>query len=94
MSELAHNWVRLSPNGRKSGTFKIIIGNNMIVVTFFFKDQFSVHFGSVSQNVLKTELKKSQICPTWGEFDPNFGLSLISLRLAHDNMHRLVYVLL
>ena len=28
-----------------------------------YSDQISVHFGSVSQNVLKSDLKKSRICP-------------------------------
>ena len=35
---------------------------------------FSVHFGSPSQNVLKNDLQKSQICPIWCQFD-----SLLSL---------------
>ena len=35
--------------------------------TFFY--QISVHFGLPSQNVLKSDLKKSQICPIWGQSD-------------------------
>ena len=31
---------------------------------------FSVHFGSPSQNVLKTDLKKYQICPIKGQYEP------------------------
>ena len=34
-----------------------------------FQDQISVHFGSPSQNVLKYDLEKSQICPRWGQYD-------------------------
>ena len=34
-----------------------------------FSDQISVHFGAGCQNVLKSDLKKSRICPIWGHFD-------------------------
>ena len=34
-----------------------------------FSDQISVHFGSESQNVLKSDLKKSRIFPNLGQFD-------------------------
>ena len=34
-----------------------------------FLDQISVHFGSPSQNELKSDLKKSQICLIWGYSD-------------------------
>ena len=35
-----------------------------------FSDQISVHFGSTSQNERKSDLKKSRICPIWGQSDP------------------------
>ena len=35
-----------------------------------FLDQSSVHFGSASQNVLKSDLKKSRIYPILGQSDP------------------------
>ena len=35
-----------------------------------FSDQISVHFGSPSQNVLKSDLKKSRICLICGQSDP------------------------
>ena len=35
-----------------------------------FSDQISVHFGAQRQNVLKSDLKKSRICPIWGHSDP------------------------
>ena len=35
-----------------------------------FSDQISVHF---SQNVLKSDLKKSWICPNRGQLDPIFA---------------------
>ena len=38
-----------------------------------FEDIFSVHFGSESQNVLKIDLQKSQIFPTWNQSDPIQG---------------------
>ena len=31
-----------------------------------FSDQISVHFGALRQNVLKSDLKKSRICPIMG----------------------------
>ena len=31
-----------------------------------FSDQISEHFGALRQNVLKSDLKKSQISPIWG----------------------------
>ena len=42
--------IQIGPKLEKSGIFKI---------------SFSVHFGSVSQNEQKTNLKKSRICPVW-----------------------------
>ena len=52
VSDLAQKWARLSPTKwDKSGTFS---------------DQISVHFGALRQNVLKSDLKKSRICPIWG----------------------------
>ena len=35
-----------------------------------FSDQILVHFGSPSQNVLKSDLKKSRICRILGQSDP------------------------
>ena len=35
-----------------------------------FPDQISEHFGAVRQNVLKSDRKKSRICPIWGQSDP------------------------
>ena len=35
-----------------------------------FSDQISVHFGLSGQNVLKSDLKKPQICPIWAQTDP------------------------
>ena len=35
-----------------------------------FSNQISVHFGSPSQNVLKSDLKKPRICPIWDQSDP------------------------
>ena len=46
---------QISPKSEKSGTFL---------------DQISVHFGSASQNVLKSDLKKFQIFPISDQFDP------------------------
>ena len=53
----------------------------------------SVHFGSVSENVPKCDLKRSQICPIWGNVtniepksdipDPN-----ISLHTTHTDTRR------
>ena len=63
----------LAPNGTNSGLFKIFFFCFFLVLydpkwdkSGTFSDQISVHFGSVSQNVLKSDLKKSQICPIWG----------------------------
>ena len=36
-----------------------------------FSDKISVHFGSLSQNVLKSYLKKSSICTICGQSNPN-----------------------
>ena len=38
-----------------------------------FSDQISVHFGSQSQNLLKSDLKKSRICSILGIICPTFG---------------------
>ena len=38
-----------------------------------FSDQISVHFGALRQNVPKSDLKKSQIFPILGQFDPLLG---------------------
>ena len=35
-----------------------------------FSDQIWVYFGALWQNVLKSDLKKSRICPIWGQSDP------------------------
>ena len=35
-----------------------------------FEDHFSVHFDSESQNILKNDLQKSQMCPFWCQSDP------------------------
>ena len=37
-----------------------------------FSDQISIHFASASQDVLKYDLKKSQICPVWANLT-HFG---------------------
>ena len=52
---------QIRPKWDKSGTFS---------------DQISVHFGSASQNVLKSDLKKSRICLIWSTLGPNL-ISLI-----------------
>ena len=49
MSNLAPKWVKLAPNWKNPG---------------FFSDHISVHFGSVSQNVLTSDLNQSRIDPT------------------------------
>ena len=46
MSQL-DKFSHISPKYDKSGTFK---------------DQFSVHYGAVRRNVLKTDVQKAQIC--------------------------------
>ena len=38
-----------------------------------FSGQISVYFGSMRQNVLKSDLKKSRICPTCGQYDQLWG---------------------
>ena len=56
--------VHIGPKCDKSGSF-----SDRISVDFSryesgsFSDQILVHFGSASQNVLKSDLKKSRICP-------------------------------
>ena len=35
-----------------------------------FSDHISVYFDTLSQNVLKSDLKKSRNCPIWGQSDP------------------------
>ena len=35
-----------------------------------FSDQISIYFGSLSQNVLNSDLRKSRICPIWDQSDP------------------------
>ena len=52
MSGLAPKWDILSTNGTNSGTFS---------------DQISVQFGFPSQNILKFDPKKSQMCSIWGQ---------------------------
>ena len=46
---------QIGPKSDKSGTFS---------------EQTSVHFGLLSKNVLKSDLKKYQICPIWNQSDP------------------------
>ena len=58
VSHLGTNWVRITRNGTNLG---------LILV------QISVHFGSVSQNVLRSYLNMSRICPIWGESGPVWG---------------------
>ena len=48
MSNWVLIWIRLAPKWDKSATFS---------------DEISVYFGSQSQNILKSDLKKSRICP-------------------------------
>ena len=43
-----------------------------------FSDQISVHFGS-SQNVLKSDLKRSRICPIRGQSDPLWYQNMASV---------------
>ena len=64
---------QIDPKLDKLGTF-----SNHISVYYFgspkqildFLRSSSVHFGSVSRNVLKYDLKKSRISPIWGQSDP------------------------
>ena len=53
MAELAPNWVRLAPNGTNLGLLKI---------------SFST-FWRPAPKCTETDLKKSQICPIWGQSD-------------------------
>ena len=53
------NWVRLAQIGQ----------------IWDFLRSVSVHFGSASQNVLKSDLKKSQICPIWANLT-QFGCQI------------------
>ena len=61
MVGLAPKWVRLAQDGTNPGVF--------------FRSG-SENFGSLKkriQNVLKSDLKKSQICPIWGQSDPHWA---------------------
>ena len=53
MSSVGPNWVRLVRNGTNVGLFK---------------NQFSVHMVSSSQNEQKTDLKKSQVWPLLSDY--------------------------
>ena len=55
---LSHRGGHVSPKSRSNWT--------QIDKSGTFSDQISEHFGSMSQNVLKSDLKKSQIFPIWG----------------------------
>jgi len=62
--DLGPKWVRLAPNSTNLENFS---------------DQISVDFGSPSQNILKSDLKKSRFCPIWGQYDPLFKINVIGL---------------
>ena len=51
-----------------------------------FSDHISVHFGSLSQNVLKYDQKKSRICPILGQSDR------FAANLTHLHTIRCMYV--
>ena len=79
---------QIAPKWDKSGTFS---------------DEISVHFGSPSQNVLKSHLKKSRICPNWDKSAPpraeiGDGDECTELVIVHPqrappyNLHGLIYV--
>ena len=55
MSDLDTKWVKIGIIWYKSGILS---------------DHISVHFGSASQNVLKSDLKKSWVWPIWDQSDP------------------------
>ena len=48
-----------------------------------FEDYFSVHFSSESQNVLKNDLQKYQICPFWDQSDLLWAQNLDILTEKH-----------
>ena len=60
MSNFASKWVRLAPNKKNTGIFKISFS------TFWLGDP----------KCTETDLKKSQICPIWGQSDP-FGCEFL-----------------
>ena len=76
------------------------------VKSWTFQDQFSVHFGSVSsvsQNEQKTDLKKSHICPIWGQSAPIWcriwlsasgGEPVLTLRFAAQEKKALEIILI
>ena len=45
------------------------IGPKMGEIQEFFRSDFSA-FGAPAPNALKSDLKKSRICPIWGQSDP------------------------
>ena len=69
--DLGPKWVRLTPNGTNPGLcqikFQYILAKSDKSGPF--SDQISVHFGAVRQNVLKSDLNKSRICPIWCQSD-------------------------
>ena len=54
MSDLGQKWARVVQNGTNLGLFQI-------------RFQYIL---AQRQNVLKSDLKKSRICPIWGQSDP------------------------
>ena len=55
-----------------------------------FSDQISVHFGSQSQNVLISDLKKSRICPIWDQSDPFWKQSYPPWKSYSDRHDRML----
>ena len=66
MVGLPPKWVRLAPTETNTGLFQI---------------RFQYIFAQ-RQNVLKSDLKKSRICPIWGQSDP-FWVQIWSARHSH-----------
>ena len=68
---LAMTWgMRLSPRYIKFSSKSGQIGPKWDNKSVTFSDHISVHFGRVGQNVLKSDLKKSQNCPICAQSDP------------------------
>ena len=72
---LSPKWARIIPNGTHPGLFQI---------------RFQYILAQRRQNVLKSDLKKSRICPIWGQSDPFWSQTYHPCYVSSDDTTVLV----
>ena len=86
MSRLTPNWFRLAPNGKKSRTLLKSVSVHFI----YFLRLVSIHFGSLSQNVLKLILKSPRFVPFGANLAQFVNNPDIRAHVAHSQVRSMI----